>query len=459
MSVRSPSLAIQEIGRDWPMIAALLAGTTAMRAAGRQFLPQFPSEADAGYKLRLGVSTLFPAFQRTVEILAGKPFARLIEIDDDVSDRIREWCGNVDLCGNSLHSFASTAFGSGLAYGLGGILVDYPRANGVVTQAQEREAGVRPYFVHIPWPAILGWRSERIAGREVLTQLRLLETVVEPDGEFGEKQVEQVRVLYPGRWEVWREVRDASTANEWRMVDEGLTTIQRIPFVPIRFKPAHEIGASLMTGSPPLAELAHMNVEHWQSASDQQTILHVARVPILFFRNLGATQISVGASSAIMAEGPDTDGKFIEHSGAAIEAGRVSLLDLEDRMRQVGAELLVIKPGRTTVAQTVADNEPATCALQRMVRDFEGAVNAALGLMAEWVNEEPSGGVDIFDDFGVSNMAEATLELLTGMTTAGLLSAETLFNEARRRGAIMQGLKWEDERGRITTAAGSDTNA
>lgn len=456
MSVRAPSLTVETIGRDWPMIASLLAGTTAMRAAGKQFLPQFPSEADASYRLRLSVSTLFPAFQRTVEILAGKPFSRLVEIDDNVSDRIREWCGNVDLAGNSLHSFASTAFGSGLAYGLGGILVDYPRADGVVTQAQEREAGVRPYFVHIPGPNILGWRSERIAGRETLTQLRLLESVLEPDGEFGEKAVEQVRVLYPGRWEVWR---DAATSGEWRMVDEGLTTIQRIPFVPIRFRPPHEIGASLMAGSPPLAELAHMNVEHWQSASDQQTILHVARVPILFFRNLGATQISVGASSAIMAEGPDTDGKFIEHSGAAIEAGRVSLLDLEDRMRQVGAELLVIKPGRTTVAQTFADNEPATCALQRMVRDFEATINAALGLMAEWVGEEPSGGVDIFDDFGVSNMAEATLELLTGMATAGLLSAETLFNEARRRGAIMQGLRWEDERGRIKPAAGSDTNA
>jgi hypothetical protein len=36
-----------------------------------------------------------------------------------------------------------------------------------------------------------------------------------------------------------------------------------------------------MMGISPLRDLAYLNVKHWQSQSDQDTILHVARVPIL----------------------------------------------------------------------------------------------------------------------------------------------------------------------------------
>jgi hypothetical protein len=34
-------------------------------------------------------------------------------------------------------------------------------------------------------------------------------------------------------------------------------------------------------GEPPLLDLAYLNVKHWQSQSDQDNILHIARVPIL----------------------------------------------------------------------------------------------------------------------------------------------------------------------------------
>ena len=50
--------------------------------------------------------------------------------------------------------------------------------------------------------------------------------------------------------------------------------------------PSMPIGRGFMTAHPPLMDLAWLNLAHWQSASDQRHILHVARVPILFGRNL-----------------------------------------------------------------------------------------------------------------------------------------------------------------------------
>jgi hypothetical protein len=434
------------MSEDYPIITALLGGTTAMRKAGKTYLPQWPNESSDSYDNRRKTATLFPAFGRTCEVLTGKPFSKPVTFEDDVPPRIKEWCENVDLQGHNLHAFAAAVCFHAISYGLCGILVDFPTADGIRTKAEEVAAGVRPYFVHIHAQSILGWRAERINGVQTLTQLRFLEIVSVPDGDFGEKEIEQVRVLYPGRWEVWRESekQDAAGKKEWVLHLDGETTLKKIPFVPVYGR-----RTGFMQAIPPLVELAHMNVEHWQSKSDQQTILHVARIPILFAKMLGETPITVGAASAVNASDEHADLKYVEHSGKAIEAGSKELAALEDRMRQVGAELLVIKPGNMTVAHTVADNEAGMCTLQRIIQDEEDAIDAALQLMAEWVGESEGGHVQIFNDFGVASLAEASLELLRDMNVDGTFSDESLFAEAQRRGVISPERKWEDEKIRI----------
>jgi hypothetical protein len=442
--VRTPTKAVEDMAQHWPLINALLGGTTAMRNAGKTYLPQWPGEDGAAYKNRLATATLFPAFARTVEVLCGKPFSKPITLGEDIPGRIKRWSEDIDLQGRNLHSFAASLCQAALSHGLAGILVDYPRAEGLRTAADEAAAGVRPYFVQIKVESLLGWRVKRENGAFSLAQLRFLEVVVEDDGDFGEREIEQVRVLYPGSWEVWREADGKDGKKEWVLFDSGLTSLKKIPFVPV-----YGNRSGYLMAMPPLLELAHMNVEHWQSKSDQQTILHVARVPILFGKCLGDSAIVVGAGTAVSGDSPDADLKFVEHSGKAIEAGRLSILDLEDRMRQIGAELLVIKPGNTTVTQTIADNEQGMCALQRIAQDVEDAIDAALQLMAEWVGEKTGGHVQIYQDFGVATLAEASLELLRDMNLDGTFSDESLFAEAQRRGVIRPEAKWADEKKRI----------
>lgn len=444
------------MSEDYPIITALLGGTRAMRKAGSTYLPQWPKEDDDAYASRVKTATLFPAFGRTCEVLTGKPFSKPVTFDDDVPPRIKEWSDDIDLQGHNLHAFAAAVCFHSISYGLCGILVDFPTAEGLRTKADEAAAGVRPYFVHIHAQSILGWRAERIKGVQTLTQLRFLEVVSVPDGDFGEAEIEQVRVLYPGMWQVWRESEkaDASGKKDWILHSEGATTLKKIPFVPVYGR-----RTGYMQAVPPLVELAHMNVEHWQSKSDQQTILHVARIPILFAKMLGDNPITVGAASAVKSENEHGDLKFVEHSGEAIEAGSKELAALEDRMRQVGAELLVIKPGNMTVAHTMADNEAGMCTLQRIVQDEEDAIDAALQLMAEWVGEPEGGHIQIFNDFGVASLAEASLELLRDMNVDGTFSDESLFAEAQRRGVIAPDRKWEDEKTRIKQNAVKVTSA
>lgn len=451
-SVRDESAAVSAMKASLPVIRALLGGTKAMRAAGKTYLPQWPSEEAASYEARLAVATLFPAFPRTVEVLAGKPFSKPVTLGDDVPTRLQEWAEDIDLQGRNLHTFAANCCEEALGPGFGGILVDFPTTAGLRTQAEEQAAGVRPYWLLLKLDQILGWKATRINGKDVLTQLRFLEVVTEDDGEFGESHVEQVRVLVPGAWATYRKSEGAGAKpDEWVQHDQGTTTLKVIPFTPFYGK-----RKAFMVGAPPLEDLAYMNVEHWQSKSDQQTILHVARVPILFTKNLGTdVEITVGANTAIKAQDKDADMKFVEHEGRSIEAGRKSLLDLEDQMRQAGAELLVIKPGNITESQTLADNEQGACALQRIAGDLEDALDAALQFTAMWVGEAEGGHVNVFKDFGAASLAEASADLLQKMNVAGTLSDQTLFEEMQRRGMIRPDLKWEDEELRIGTPRAS----
>jgi hypothetical protein len=435
--VRKTAAAVDDMATDWTLIEALMGGTTAMRAANKRYLPQWPAEDDDSYRARIATAVLFPAYSRTVSLLAGKPFSKPITVGEDVPPQIAEWLENVDLEGRNLHAFASDVCREALGYGFCGILVDCPPGRDVKTKADEAKAGIRPYFVHIRHNAILGWRAEKRNGHTLLVQLRLLETVNEPNGEFAMTAVEQVRVLEPGKWTVYRKKSD----DTWAMYDEGATSIDVIPFVPV-----YGLRKDFMVGAAPMIELAHMNVEHWQSKSDQQTILHIARVPMLFAKDIGAeTKITVGAGAMINASSKDAEVKYVEHSGKAIEAGRISLLDLEDSMRQVGAELLVIKPGNTTEVQTIADNEQGMCDLQRIVQTLEDELDQALDLMAKWVKEPEGGHVEIYSDFGVASLAEASAQLLFEMKADGSLSHATLLKEMQRRGILSPDVDTDEE--------------
>lgn len=436
LKVQEPSPQIEALAEDWQLAADLLGGTKAMRAAARRRLPQWPNESGESYQARLSTATLFPAFARTLGVMAGKPFSKALTYGDDVPARIREWCDDADLQGTNLHAFAADLLSEALGYGLCGVLVEYPRTDGVRTVADERAVNARPYLVRYNHDQILGWRSARVNGAARLTLLRLAETGEEEDGEYGTRPVDRVRVLRPGSWELW----EKGEKDEYALVQSGTTTLTEIPFVPFYGRKT-----GFMLGESPLLDLAHLNVKHWQSQSDQDTILHVARVPILAaITSDEGFELTVGASSAVrIPEGGDL--KFVEHGGAAIAAGRESLQDLEGQMIQTGAELLVQKPGQRSATEANNDAEANKSELQSVAESFEDSLDQCLQFMADWVGEAQGGHISLFKDFGAATLTDASAQLILSMQQAGLISKETAIREQQRRGMLAPDLIPADE--------------
>jgi hypothetical protein len=140
-------------------------------------------------------------------------------------------------------------------YGHVGVLVDAPADGG------------RPYWVSYTPRQILGWRAEQQEGRQVLTQLRLAEMVTVPDGEFGEKAVEQIRVLTPGEFQLHQKQDNG----EFEIIDEGRTSLSEIPF-----SVAYAQRQAFMESRPPLEDIAELNLKAYQIQSDLDNQLHIS---------------------------------------------------------------------------------------------------------------------------------------------------------------------------------------
>jgi len=430
--VASPNAAWHAMAPDWELIHDLLGGTRAMRAAGERWLPREPKESLEAYRIRLACTVLFNGLGRAVQTLSGKPFAKPAGLSDDADPRIRALCADVDMGGRDLTTFARDVLRAALTDGLTHILVDYPQTgDGVETLHDERTRGVRPYLVHVPAADLIGWRA---TGGGRLERVRIRETIVERDGAWGEKAVPQIRVLEPGRWGLWRRP-DGPDDLPWRRVAGGETSLADIPLVTI-----YAGRTGFLTARPPLLDLAWLNMAHWQSSSDQRHILHVARVPILFARNLkvGEDGVEIGPNRLILGEGDGADLRFVEHSGAAIAAGRQDLADLEDRMAVMGLDLLVGRSGNVTATERAIDAARADSALSGLVRETEDGLSRALGLAARWMDLDPpaAGRVSLDPDIGLDPREAQEVDLLLKARLAGEIDRATFLAEIRRRGIL-----------------------
>jgi hypothetical protein len=446
MGVESKSAAVEAMEASWSLVSCLMGGTDAMRAAGRTYLPQMPMEGGSEYTCRLAVATLFPAFSETVGQMAGRLFSEPLQIGDDVPSVIIEQLGNADLEGRNIDGVAGEWFSKALEKGLCHALVDFPPMEGVVANAaEERASGARPYIVLIDPINVLGWRSQRINGIETLLQVRIIEAAEEDDGEFGTASVSQIRVIEPTGWRTYREQGEEGK-KEWVLHEEGSLSLGKIPLVTLYTK-----RTGFMQGKPPLLELAHLNVKHWQSQSDQDTILHTARVPLL--ARIGADFGEDGAPVVIASSTIDLptggDIKYVEHTGAAIGAGAESLVALEEQMKAAGAKVLTKTVLSLSDNQAKDESDKELSQLGRMARSLEDALDQVLQLFADWQKLPDGGSIEVVADLDADVLTGANVDVLLDSVVAGTLSPETYFEELKRRSLISDELEWVEEQARI----------
>lgn len=378
-------------------------GTLHLRSQRTKYLPQEHAEERDDYNVKLSRAIVHPGFIRTKAALVGLVFKSELKLEDDVPEAIRGieksetsagvegWKENIDNAGAALNQFAKGVFDKAIRDGHSFILVDMPPPlpEGA-TRADEMAANRRPYWVIREKAQAINWRTATVNGQPKLSQITFKECSDEPDGEFGEKEVTRYRVLRPGSWQIWREIKEG--ANTVTVIEnEGVTSLNEIPLAVV-----YSAKEGMMCSRPLLIELAHVVISHYQKEADYGIYLHLTSRPLWWVR-MGNPQerATVGPYAIQYLNDPSGAVGVAETSGAALGAARTDLKDLEERMSLFGMSLLISRSTARTATESIQDDVAEKSPLQSAADSLKDALEQALMYTAQFIGEKTGGSVNL----------------------------------------------------------------
>ena len=394
----------------WILIEDLLGGTYQMRSRHRKYLMQEPRELDESYDNRLARSVCPPYFLRLERMLAGMLTRKPVRLNE-TGDAIREQLFDVDLQGNDLNVWTYETARKMIRYGHIGVLVDAPASG----------SNGRPYWVTYTPRDILGWRTEMVDGEMQFTQLRLQEKVSEPDGLYGEKIIEQVRLLTPGNFEIHRKAK----TGKFVKVDEGTMPVNKIPF-----SVAYSNRVNLLDSRPPMADIAELNLKAYQIQSDLDNQLHISAVPMLAFYGFpqNAEEVSAGPGEAI-AFPADGRAEYIEPDGKSYDAQFRRLDRLESQINELGlAAVLGQKLSAETAEAKRIDRSQGDSTMMVVAQQMQDMIDNCLMFHSQYINSE-AGSCFVNRDFLSQRLEPQEIQALLTLYTSGSITQKTLLDQ------------------------------
>lgn len=436
-TVDTPTGAYNAMRDAWDLPDALRGGTRAMRAAGTKYLPREPKEKVTAYQARLERTILFNAYADSLDRLASKPFRKPVVVEN-LPEKLTGIVPDCDGRGTSLTTFCRRWLRAAIHRGIAHVLVDFP-PNPERRVRWDPMAPKRflPYFVLVDASEAIGIRESVESGPQKISQLRRLTKSIEPDGEWGEREIEVVDVHQIGSVTSYIRVGDT-----WQPRGDpvAITIKDRVPIAT-----ANLCETGFMSATPCLEDLAWLNLAHWQSTSDQRACLRYARLPILFRRGqfLDAQgnpidSITLGPGAVLSSASPDADIKYIEHTGAALKVGQDDLDHLEAKMEVLGLAPMMRRTGGETATGKALDAAQAATDLGGWVAILESALTDAFSVAAEWVGAELGSDfkVKIQADAELTVQGDAELRALASARLNGDISRRTFLAELQRRAVL-----------------------
>lgn len=373
--------------------------------------------------------------EEMVKDLASKPFVRPVVIKSESHQEIADGVAKrVDGRGTSMTGLCSAVFEDAIWNGTSFFAVDCAVNGGM------------PYIYHLSADKILGFKLDE---DDRLTEIRISETAVVPDGDWGEKEVERVRVFRRSgevvTWSLWE---NGSGGYQQVVADEPFA-LKIIPVFPVHSSAVVPSGELFVPSL--VKDLACENLEHYRKLSDYSNILHLTSCPSIFITGLEADeQIIIGASSAIKGQIGATMA-YVESNGSATGSGREAIQDLERKMRSRSAGLLENNgPTETATGRALqagqTNNKVAIIAM-----NMAAALEPCLACYAYFLKViAPDFMVDINTDYGITSNPEE-LTALAGARTLGDLSREDYLQEMKRRGILRNEFSLADNEDRLST--------
>ena len=411
-----------EMSGWWQPIKVCVGGTQAFRENAGQLLPLEPREDEAAWGRRVSHAVLSPYCTRIAEQAAGLILRKPIQLEPqekegEIDPFWEEFKQDVDGYGTDLDTYARRLVLSSILFGHAATIVDYPSTEPAPNLAVERELGLRPYFLEVDAASILGWRKAGDSPLAPIGQIRISEYVTEDLGLFGDRVVRQIRILEPGKWQIWRKGDDG-----WALYQEGTTSLPRIP---MSVTYSNKLGE--LMSKPPLLPIANLNILHAQRQADLGHSLHVSAMPLLVLKGFDDSdnEIGLSANSAILM-GENSDAMYVEPASSAFQAQQDFITQLETQMQNLGiSTLFAQKMGAETAESKKISRSDSDSLLSIVSKDLQASLQVAFDIAAEYRGiEAPS--VQVNRDFDLQTLDATQVTQYLGLWQNGAITHSTL---------------------------------
>ena len=394
----------------------------------RGLLTKWERETDEGYKSRQENSVLYNVVEKTINTAKGMLFRKPLNWSDDLNKLFVQIASeDVDRNSTSLSEFAKEATVNALWDGVSFIIVDFPKienGEGIVSFQQQLDSKLTPYFSHVKQSQIL---NRRMQG-DILTQITIDENIIEEYGEFGEKTINQQRVLFIGGGKIYR---DNEVFYSWE------NNLSYIPIVPV-----YTNKTGFLQGVPKFLPLARLNLKHYNFSSQLDKSLFVAANPIPVIKGRANDDkegaVAIGVDIAVtFADAESGSFEWVEFAGTSIDKLQEEIKNVENRMSSSGLAFLTSDNKDRTATEAAIVSTSETSDLSAIATSIQWAINQAYRIWCEMMNQQPTGEITGNRDF-VGALSAEQAKVYLQMQKDNQITLDQLWTELERREFIQE---------------------
>jgi len=475
-TVATPSTDHKAMQSYWEQVDAILSGGDAVRAKGEKLLPRLPAESKLNYDYRLKTAKFTNVFADIVDNLASKPFSQLVKVDK-IPSEMNAYVEDVDGKGSHAHTFFNSVFAEGLAYGLSWVFVDYNQSDRQLSSRQDDlQAGARPYLIQVSPLDMIAVETAKINGKIGFTHCRFRSNYVQREpGTFKEELIERIYeynreqittivdnvVTNTGIWanptyKVWTRKADRNGEGGWVSTEPKPMTIDRIPLVPYLTASTKGNG---FTFNPLLKNAADLQINLYGKESLMDNADLNSAFPMIAGNGVNppvdpndptkALPIQTGAGAALYAP-MSVDGKhgaweILEPGGSTLTHLAKQVETITQQLRELGRQPLTAQTGNLTVITTAFAAQKANSAIKAAGLLLKDAMENTFKLMGLWKNRNIEPAVNLFLDFDAEISGSEYFEDILKMYDQGLISRETVIEQAIRFNRLPDGFNPEGD--------------
>lgn len=445
MAVDTPNTFYAKNKRTWQRCRDFVAGADAVKDAGAAYVPRPSGLDDAEFAAYIQRGSFFNATQRTVDTLIGMVMAKPPQVE--MPTALEQFTDYFDGAGSTAEDFARDVVADVLTTGGGCAVADRPeRPEGILTAAQERAAGLRPYASWYPLENVLDWRYATINGKRELAFLKLAETWEDQTDEWNVEWKPQVRVfdILDGgaRVRVFRQGGDGwEVHSEAMLIAAGGKPFPYVPavlFGPVKNEPE----------KPPILDLVEVNRGHWQNSVDLEHGLHFTGLPTPYVsgHTFGDDEaVKLGSKTLFAFNEVGAKLEFASFGAEGLSGLEKALQRKEQQMAALGARMLMAESSQAESGEALAIRRGGeNSALGKLADSISRSMELLIETMGEWEGITDAVSFRLNTDYLPKSMTAQDMTAAIAAVTNGLMSQMEFFDLMKAGGIVRDDKTYEE---------------